>query len=374
MIMKYPYKFDRKRREQARAYTRIRIINGVINGILLPIAFFCVFLAFGSGAGLRALLPSITLYAFVFITLLNLVQLPLRFYSGFILEHRYGLSRQRLLAWLKDYLKGIFLGYVFSVPLIFILYALLPLNNWWVYAGAVYVLLTVFIAYIFPIVIFPFFYKIVPYKDTKMKQRLIKMAARFGKRIDNVLVAKESEKSTKVNAMFAGLGQTKRIVLFDNLLKYFHKDEVETVIGHELGHYVNRDSIRYIIIDAVKIFPILLIIDYILRSNTGNFGITAINDVASLPLFLLAYSTIDIILMPALNSYSRHRESEADLFALRACNKPKAQESTEKRLADLDLVDDRPHPLVEFVLFSHPATWRRIKMCREWRKMRHLSV
>lgn len=368
IIMRY-HEFNRERRRKAKAYTRIKVINGVINGILVPLIFFYIFLAAGLSAALTSSVQgTVIMYAFAFVTILQLVQFPLRFYSGFILEHRYSLSRQHLPAWFKDYFKGLFLGYVFFLPVIAGLYALLPVSNWWLYAGVAYTLLTLFLHYIFPIVIFPFFYKVMPYKDAQMKKRLIKMAARFGKRIDNVFVAKESEKSKKVNAMFVGIGPTKRIVLFDNLLKYFRKDEVETVIGHELGHYVNKDSIRYLAIDAAKIFPVLLIIDYTLRGNIGNFGINAINSIASLPLFLLAYELIDLVLMPVLNTYSRHRESAADLFALKASNLPRAQESTEKRLADLDLVDDRPNMLVEFVLFSHPAPWRRVKMCQEWRK------
>ena len=366
--MKYPYEFSKERRRLAKAYTRIRIINGVINGLLLPITFFYIFLVAGFSAMLRP--AGIIGYAFIFLVMLHAAQLPLRFYSGYILEHRYGLSRQSTHAWFKDYFKGIFLSYIFFLPVIFGLYSLLQLHNWWIYAGIAYFFLMLFIHYIFPIAIFPFFYKVTSYKDTKMKQRLIKMAARFGKRIDNVFVAKESEKSKKVNAMFFGIGNTKRIVLFDNLLTHFRKDEIETVIGHELGHYVNKDSLRYLAIDAIKIFPILLIIDSVLRGSIGNFGISAISDIASLPLFLLAYNAIDLMLMPVLNSYSRYRESKADLFALKVSNKPKAQESTEKRLADMDLVDDRPHPIVELLLFTHPAPWRRIKMCRGWKSKR----
>lgn len=366
--MKYPYEFSHERRRKARAYTRVKVINGVINGILVPLVFFYAFLALGFSATLDNAVQSTLIYIFIFLSLLNAAQFPLRFYSGFVLEHRYGLSTQRFGGWLKDYAKGLFISYLFSLPVLFGLYLLLAVSSWWIYAGVTYFFLNLLLHYIFPVLIFPFFYKVVPYRDAKMKRRLIKMAARFGKRIDNVFVAKESEKSRKANAMFSGIGPTKRIILFDNLLKYFRKDEVETVIGHELGHYVNKDSLRYLFIDSVKIFPALLIIDYVLRSSIGLFGITALNDIASLPLFLLAYNIIELIIMPVYNTYSRHREGLADLFALKVSNKPRAQESTEKRLADLDLVDDRPHPLVEFILFTHPAPWRRIRMCQEWKK------
>ncbi len=366
MKIKYPYEFNRAIRKKAKSYTRIRMINGVANGIVLPLVFYYVMLVSGFSSALRPV--GLVAYIALFLALLTAAQLPLRFYSTFMLEHKYGLSRQKIGGWLKDYAKSVFLSYVFFLPMISGLYMLLSADNWWIYAGVAYMTINIFISFIFPVVIFPFFYKLEPYRDAKMKQRLIRMAARFGKRIDKVLVAKESEKSVKANAMFAGMGSTKRIVLFDNLLKYFRKDEVETVIGHELGHYVGKDSLRYTLIEAAKIFPTLLVIDFVLRNSVGAFGISVISDIASLPLFLLAYDLIDLALMPVLNAYSRHRESEADLFALKVSNKPIAQESTEKRLADLDLVDDRPNQIVEFVLSSHPAPWRRIKMCREWKK------
>lgn len=366
--IKYPYGFSPKIRKIARAYTRIRVINGLLNGIAIPIIFVCVLLVSGLSASIRDFSSFFPVYSFLFLSLLALVQFPLRFYSSHILEHKYGLSNQKLKGWLKDYGKGMFLTYLFSVPVITGLYYLMPLQSWWLYAGVAYFFLVVFMNHIFPILIFPFFYKIEPYKDRRMKNKLIRMAAHFGKRIENVFVAKESEKSKKANAMFAGIGSTKRIVLFDTLLSSFTKDEVETVIAHELGHYVNKDTIRYIIIDAARIFPVLLIIDYVLKNSIENFGIIAINDIASLPLLLLAYYLIELAFMPILNTYSRHREREADLFGLNACKKPKAQISTEKRLADIDLVDDNPHPLVEFFLFSHPSPQKRIKMVEEWKR------
>ena len=366
--IKYPYEYSPKTRKIARGYTRIRVVNGLLNGIAIPIIFVYALLVSGLSVSVKDFSSFFPVYAFIFLSLLALVQFPLRFYSGYILEHKHGLSNQNLRSWFKDYFKGLFLMYLFSVPVITGLYYLLPLQLWWLYAGIAYFFLVVFMNHIFPVLIFPFFYKIGPYRDIYMKRKLIKMAAHFGKRIENVFVAKESEKSKKANAMFAGIGSTKRIVLFDTLLNSFTKDEIETVISHELGHYVNRDTIRYIIIDAIRIFPVLLVIDYVLKGNVGNFGIIAINDIASLPLFLLAYYIIELAFMPMLNTYSRHREREADLFGLEACKKPQAQISTEKRLADIDLVDDNPHPLVEFLLFTHPSPSKRIKMVREWRK------
>ncbi len=365
--IKYPYEYSPKIRKIAKGYTKIRLINGILNGILVPLVFVYILLVTGLSARISGF-SAVPIYVFVFLSLLEAVQFPLRFYSGYVLEHKHGLSNQNLRAWFKDYFKSLFLSYILTIPVITGLYYLLPLQQWWLYAGIAYFFLIVTMNYIFPVLVFPFFYKIEPYKDAKMKEKLIKMAARFHKRIDNVFVAKESEKSNKANAMFVGIGKTKRIILFDTLLNSFTKDEVETVIGHELGHYVNRDDLRFIAIDALRIFPVLLLIDFVLKSSIGSFGITAMDDIASLPLFVLIYYVIDLLLSPLVNTYSRHRETKADLFGLEVCKKPEAQISTEKRLADTALADDSPNPLVEFFLFSHPAPAKRIKMVEDWEK------
>jgi STE24 endopeptidase len=366
--IKYPYEFNPKLRRLSKRYSRIKLINGIANGIILPIVFVYVLLVSGLSVTIAGWSSFIPVYSFIIITLMTVVQFPIRLYSGFFLERRYGLSSRSFSSWLTDYAKGLLILYVFTIPAVTGLYYLLPMDSWWIYAGAAYFLITVFLSYIYPVLVFPFFYKTTAYKDVAMRKKLVAMAAKFGKKISTVLVAKESEKSRRANAMFAGIGSTKRIVLFDTLLNAFTKDEIETVIGHELGHYVNKDTIRFIIIDAIKIFPTFWIIDYVLRISVGSFGITAISDVTSLPLFMLVYFLIGIIEMPLDNAYSRRRETAADLFGLNVSKKPKAQISTEKRLADMALGDDNPHPLVEFFFFSHPSAKKRIKMAEDWKK------
>ncbi len=356
MAVKYPYKLDPKKRPVARRYSRARIAGYLLNNIGVTLVFLYILLQ----APLIGF-TGIVEYAFIFLTLLFAAQLPLKFYFGYVYEHKYGLSNYRLKGWAVDYAKGMILAYVFTVPVITAFYLLTPLDKWWIYAGIGYFFANAFSNLIYPEVVTPFFYKLKPYRDRAHAKKILGMLRKAGVGgIKGIFVADESSKSKKPNAMFAGFGGTKRIVLFDTLLKAFTKDEVETVIAHEVGHYVNGDIHRFIILDTVKMFIMLLVIDRL--AALYNIALT----IESLPFVMIAYVAMDFISMPFINSYSRHREHQADLFALNSAKKRKAQISTEKRLADMAL-GHVPHPLIEMWFYSHPNFAKRIKMCEEWR-------
>ncbi len=373
--IKYPYKFDPEKRRVAKLYSRQKLLQRVLNGIIVPIAFLAVLLYSGASLSLQDFSASVSnawqvpIYAFLFLSVMSLAQLPFSFYSGYIFEHRYWLSNQTVRTWSVDYGKGLFIGYLFGMPIITLVYYLIGKTpNWWLIAAALYFFLELLINTIVPIFVIPLFYKLKPYADAVQKRRLLEMAERAGVTgIKKVLVAKESEKSKKPNAMFAGFGSTKRIILFDTLLDNFTPVEIETVIAHELGHYVHKDIWKGIVIETVKAFPLFYIIALVLSSYSQNFGMAAAA-IATLPIFLLTETIADLLLMPALNTYSRKIEMDADTFALEVSQKPKAQASTERRLADMALSDDNPHPLIELIFYTHPCARKRIELAESWKK------
>lgn len=364
------YEYDPEKRKQAKVYTRIKIVAGLVNGVAVSVLALLAFFFLGWSALLEPAFPgllAVPLMVVAVMAFLTLVQFPLRFYFGHIYEHHYNLSRQTFRAWFVDYAKSVVLEIVFSVVTITLVYAVLGQPFWWIYAAGIYFLLGVFLDTIYPVMILPLFYKLSPFTDRVQRARLLEMVKEAGsKNIEDVLVAKESEKSVKANALFTGVGKTKKIVLFDTLLDNFTPDEVETVIGHELGHYVNRDIWKGIILSTVLLFPMLLVIGFAL----GSAGVQPLNAPAGLPLYLALFIVLGLILMPIENAFSRRWERAADWFGLTMSRKPEAQISTEKRLADLALSDDAPHRLVELVLFTHPAASRRITMVKEWQQKR----
>jgi STE24 endopeptidase len=219
---------------------------------------------------------------------------------------------------LKDFLKTLGLTYGFPIPVLLGLYYILQFEYWWIFATIAYFFLFLIGTNVFTLFIFPLFYKTESYKDERRKERLFEMTKSAGVDVKNVIVAKQSERSKKANAMFTGLGRVKRIILFDTLIEHFPPDEIETVVAHELGHYVNKDIIKSTIISCIEAFFIFLIIHLVFTAIGG----IEIEDIATFPLFALTFTLIDFGLTPLINVYSRSVEKKADEFALHATNKP----------------------------------------------------
>ncbi|MBI4018825.1 MAG: M48 family metallopeptidase [Candidatus Aenigmarchaeota archaeon] len=371
--MKYPYSFDPKKRRTAKIYTMTKIMNGLINGFAVPVVFLTAFLYFGGSNYLASIMPegwlAVPLYTIFFLIILSLVHLPLRFYSSFVYEHKHSLSTQTLGGWAKDYAKSSFLSYAFSlVAITGVYYLMSSYELWWLWAGMIYIAMVAVLEYLSPIFILPLFYKLQPLKDKKYKNKILKICRNLGaKGINSVLIANESQRSVKANALFTGFGNTKRIVLFDTLMNNFTKDEIDTVIGHEVGHYLNHDILKGFLLEAIAIFPVLYLTDIILKIFAPVLGFDPYS-IASLPLFMLTYTLINFVLMPFSSFFSRRMETDADLFALNHIRKPVAQISTEKRLADNALHDHEPPRWAELLMYSHPAAGRRIKLAEDWMK------
>lgn len=373
--LKYPYEFDPKKRRIAKSYRKGKLLIYFL-GLIISFATGIFILSSGLHVSIRNFVlqyPTPTLfYGFLIMLAFTITGFPLAFYSTFVYEYKFKLSRYKISGWLIDYLKSNLINYIFSLIIISVLYfAIRNFSPWWIYAGIFYIIFSAVVNYIYPLVIVPFMWKIEPYRDKVMKQKILDLCRKLGvTSIRNVFIVKESEKSVKPNAFFYGIGNQQKIALFDNLLNNFTKDEVETVVGHELGHYINKDVIRGLILEAIIIFPALFAIDYSVRIFASAFHIQGIGDLASLPLIGLVNGVLVFMLMPLVNAHSRWRESQADKFALEHVQKPFAQASMEKRIADMHLSELRTHPLIEFWLFTHPATIRRVKMAENWRRLK----
>jgi STE24 endopeptidase len=371
------YEYDPEKRRLAKVYTKSKIVHLIINKFAIPVALFSILLITGLSSAIRDFgvgiidlwYVYIPIYTFILLSIILLIDFPFSFYSSFIFEHKYNLSNQSFIDWLKDFLKTLGLTYGFSIPVVLGLYYLLRFEYWWIFATIAYFFLVLIGTNIFTLFIFPLFYKTESYEDESQKERLFEMTRSAGVDIKNIIVAKESERSKKANAMFTGLGRVKRIILFDTLTENFPPDEIETIVAHELGHYVNKDIIRSITIGCAEVLPIFFIIHIVLNEAIGMFGITGIEDIAAFPLFALIFTLINFGLAPLINVYSRSVEKKADEFSLNATNKPDPFISSEKRLADMNLSDDHPSSLM-LTFFTHPPASKRIEDAEEWKRKR----
>jgi STE24 endopeptidase len=377
------YQYDTAKRSIAKKYENVKLILDSVNGTLIPIVFCVILFLSGGSLLLSRLLNSVTdsywislcLYLVVFVIILQLVAMPLSFYSGFVVDHKFSLSTQTLRGWVVDEWKGLGVELVFGILAGSVLYYLIGnLSLWWVAAAAIFAFFSILLSIILPFVILPIFYKVNPLSDMNLRENLLQMSKKFGARnVDRVLVADESRRSIRANAFFSGVGKSRSIVLFDTLLSNFTHREITTVVAHELGHYVNKDIWKEALISGLVIIPPFYIADYALRSAVAAFSLPSISDPAGIPLVFAALIGVSFILQPISNGLSRIMERKADEFALKTADDSEAQASAERRLADLSLSVDSPNRLVEVIFYTHPPSSKRVQLAENWKKTKSVS-
>jgi len=377
------YQYDTAKRSIAKIYENVKLVLDSVNGTLIPIALCVILFLSGGSVLLSRLLNSVThsywisvwLYFVVFVIILQLVAMPLAFYSGFVVDHKFSLSTQTLQGWVVDELKGLGVELVFGILAGSVLYYLIGnLSLWWVAAAAIFAVFSILLSVILPFVILPIFYKVSPLSDMNLRESLLQMSKKFGAHnVDRVLVADESRRSIRANAFFSGVGKSRSIVLFDTLLSNFTHREITTVVAHELGHYVNKDIWKEALISGLVVIPPFYIADYALRSAVAAFSLPSITDPAGIPLVFAALIGVSFILQPISNGLSRIVELKADEFALKAADDSDAQASAERRLADLSLSVDSPSRLVELIFYTHPPSSKRVRLAENWKKTKSIS-
>jgi Zn-dependent protease with chaperone function len=306
------------------------------------------------------------LFVAIFGGILFVIDLPMSYYQGYVLPHRYELSNQNIPGWIKDEIKGIVIGGIIGMIVLEIIYAVLRAypTLWWLWAGAILLLFNVIMANIAPTVIMPLFNKFIPLGEehADLAERLMLLAKRSGTYVRGVFKFDMSKRTKQANAGLTGLGNTRRIILGDTLLNEFTPDEIETVMAHELGHQVNKDIPLGILFGSV-----ITMLGLYLASVGLNWGVTYFNfdsvaDIAAFPLFVLVLGLFGLFTMPLENGFSRWREHRADEYALGLTQNGIAYASALKRLANQNLADADPEAWVEWLLYSHPALGKRIAM------------
>ncbi len=372
------YQYDPAKRALARRYENVKLVLDVLNGTIVPISL-SLFLLF-SGASVRlgqylafvagSYWVTLGLYLALFVVSLQLVETPFSFYSGFIVDHRFRLSTQTWKGWLVDELKGLAIEVVFAILAGVVLYYLIrAVSLWWLAAAALFAIFSILFSIILPYVLMPIFYKVTPIADSSLKASLLEMSRKVGARnVDRVLVADESRRSIRANALFSGIGRSKAIILFDTLLNNFTHREVITVVAHELGHYVNKDIWKEAVLSGLLAIPPFFIADYVLKQSTRSLGLASIADPAGVPIIFAILISISFLLQPISNGISRITERKADEFALRAADDSEAQASAERRLADFSLGVDTPNRLVELFFYTHPSSSERVRLAEDWKK------
>jgi STE24 endopeptidase len=308
------------------------------------------------------------LYFVILVVGLGIIMMPLTCYQGFILPRRYGLSNQKLGAWLADRAKASALGVLLGLGIVIVVCWLLDRFSdfWWLWAGILLFLLILLLTRLTPTLLLPIFFKLAPLGDVELKQRLMNLAKRAQAQIAGVFTMDLSSKGTTANAMLAGLGKTRSIILSDTLLQQYTAEEIEVILAHELGHHLHRDIPKLIAVQAAMVLLAFYLADLVLKASLIPLDFQGIADVAAFPLLFLSLAAFGMMVTPFINAYSRYIETSADEAALELTADPQAFITAMTKLTDQNLAVADPSRWVEFLFYDHPPYTKRVGLARRY--------
>jgi len=311
------------------------------------------------------------LYWIQFMIVSSVFGFPLTVYEGYFREHKYGLLNQTFGPWMRDQVVmlavGVILGAVLVVPLFGLVRRLG--KNWWVWGAALMIVFFAFVSLIAPVYISPLFNQYKKLEDARVRDPILSMARANGIPATDVYEFDASRQSNRVSANVSGLANTLRISLNDNLLKRCTLPEIETTMGHEMGHYVlNHEYKGLVMIGVVIVIGFAFLnwgIVFALARWGAKWDVRGITDVAVLPLAMIVFSLFFFVMTPVTNTITRTMEFEADMYGLNAARQPDGEANVDLMLGEYRKMD--PGPVEEFIFFDHPSGRTRITAAMRWR-------
>ncbi|HZW96007.1 MAG TPA: M48 family metallopeptidase [Candidatus Eremiobacteraceae bacterium] len=367
---------------EARRYNRIHRWLGLAD-FVLGAAFLVFLLVTGWTVWLRDLalrrgFQNYTLGVFLYLFFLLFISKALGFgldYYGFRLEQKFQLSNQKFRSWLWDEAKSFLVGLVLASIVVELLYSMIRQfpQHWWIFTWALFMGLFIVLAQLAPVALLPIFYKFEPLENEDLRRRLVLLSERAGTRVRGVYRWKLSEKSKKANAALTGLGSTRRIILADTLLDNYGPEEIEAVLAHELGHHVHRHILKSIVVQAGITLLGFWAANWVLHYAVDHHMFEELSDFANLPLLAITATALSLLLMPALNAYSRYNERQADRYAFESIVSVEPFISSMNKLAQQNLAERTPSRWVEVLFHSHPAISKRVAAAEAWSRAQSVS-
>jgi len=310
-------------------------------------------------------IPTGLIFAGVLMIASQIVAIPFSIYSTFVIEEKYGFNKTRPKTFILDILKSwglaaVIGGILFSVVLWFFKEA----GSWaWAYCWIAVTLFQIFLLFVAPVVIMPIFNKFTPLEDGELRAAIEKYAKNQDFKLKGVFTMDGSKRSTKSNAFFTGFGRFRRIVLFDTLIEKQTKDELVSVLAHEMGHYKKKHILKSIVISILTTGLMFYILSIFINNRElfAAFQMQHTSIYASLFFFGFLYTPIDMIISVFGNILSRRHEYEADGYAIATYGKPQSMITALKKLSVDNLSNLTPHPLKVFLTYSHPPVLERIR-------------
>lgn len=311
------------------------------------------------------------LYWVQYLVVVTVLGFPLGAYEGFFRERKYGLATQTFGPWMGDQFKLLLVNMVLGGILVVLLFGVarrFP-RTWPVLGAAVTMIMLILTVLIGPVYLQPIFYHPKPLQDPKITQPILSMAQANGIPVHDVYQIDESTKSTRMSANVSGFGKTMRITLNDNLLRRGSPEEIQMVMGHEMGHYVLNhvyNGMLFFSVMAVLFFVYLRrSLDWALKRWGERWQIRGVGDTAVLPLVVLLGSLYFFVLTPVFNTYIRTQEHEADMYGLNASRQPDGFAQAAIHLGEYRKME--PGKVEEWIFFDHPSGRNRIHDAMRWK-------
>jgi STE24 endopeptidase len=310
-------------------------------------------------------------YGIQYVVIGTLLTFPLTVYQGFFREHAYDLANQTFGAWMGDQFTALMVSVVMGAVFITLLYAVIRKapNTWWIWGSGAAVVFLVLVIAISPVYISPLFNDYQPLDDGPIRDSILSMARANDIPSDNVYWFDASRQTTRISANVSGALGTTRISLNDNLLNRTSPEEIEAVMGHEMGHYIlNHIQTLVIQIGLVLAFGFAFVawgFNKALDRWGQNWGIRDVGDTAGLPLFAAVLSVYFFVMTPITNSIVRISEAEADNYGINVSGQPDGFARVAMRLSEYRKIN--PGPVERFIFYDHPSGYDRVHMAMQWK-------
>lgn len=367
--------YDDSTQQKSLAYTKHKTYFSIFSAyysliILFVILFSGFFAKLDSWWGTCNLNKNLhgTAYLLSVIFLLSILQLPAAYYSAFVLEERFGFNKTSRLLWAKDQAISLLISALVAAPLISLILHFMSAvpHMWWLYASISLIFLQMFLAFIFPIWIAPLFNKFSPLEEGELKQEIVELVGKIGYQTTGVFSVDGSKRSKHANAYFAGLGKSKRIVLFDTLINLLSTKQILAVLAHEIGHEKLGHIKKSLLFSSAMVFAGFYLLNYFYQwpAIYKAFGFAEPSNHAALLIFSLVTGPIMYFVSPTFNFLSRKFEYQADRFAIESIGSFEPLSTSLAALSKNSLSNLTPHPWYSFMHYSHPTLIERIGAMR----------
>ena len=303
------------------------------------------------------------LFFSIFFLINYIINLPIKFYSIFVVEEKFGFNKTTKKLFLIDQIKSLVLsaliggGLLFSAIQLFIVFK----ENFWIYLWLGLSIFLIFINTFYATLIVPIFNKLQPLSDGELRSKINEYSKTIGYSLKNIFIIDGSKRSTKANAFFSGLGPKKTIALYDTLIENHTEEELLAVLAHEVGHYKKNHVFKGLILSIAQIGLMCFLFQLCLNEGLISFALGAEIPTFHLGLigFSLLYSPIGLITGLMMNIFSRKNEYEADKFAKDTYDGNHLSLAL-KKLSANNLSNLYPHPFYSFIHYSHPPLLKRL--------------